>query len=109
MSGTTILLIILTLARLWIALQLFLTARKSKLNNLYWLAGLFALAVYSLFTPTSDSPLSNYAVFYIGFLAGHFAIHQIEEVGGFAEILAHGRQFQPLTCAVEVSGNDADL
>ena len=48
MNITVILLIVLTLARLWIALQLFLTARKSHLNNLYWLAGLFALAVYNL-------------------------------------------------------------
>ncbi len=74
MNITVILLIIVTLVRLSIAVQLFLTARKSGLNNLYWLAGLFALAVYSLFTPTSESPLSNYGVFHLGFIAGHFCL-----------------------------------
>lgn len=69
-----ILIIIVTVARLWIALQLFLTARKTHLNNLYWLAGLFALATYSLFTPTSQSPLASYPIFFIGFLAGHFCL-----------------------------------
>jgi hypothetical protein len=74
MNVSVILLIVLTIIRLWIALQLFLTARKSHLNNLYWLAGLFALAVYSLFTPTSDSSLSNYTLFHLGFIAGHFCL-----------------------------------
>ena len=74
MSFTFILLTILTLARLAIALQLFLTARRSHLNNLYWLAGLFALAVYSIFTPTDDSPLSNLPLFLLGFLAGHYCL-----------------------------------
>lgn len=69
-----ILIIILTAVRLWIALQLFLTARKTHLNNLYWLAGLFALALYSLFTPTGSSPLASYPLFLIGFLAGHFCL-----------------------------------
>jgi hypothetical protein len=73
-SITFILLIVLTAARLWIALQLFLTARRSHLNNLYWLAGLFALAVYSIFTPTSDSPLASYPLFFMGYLAGHFCL-----------------------------------
>jgi hypothetical protein len=69
-----ILLIILTAARLWIGLQLFLTARKSKLINLYWLAGLFFLAIYSVFTPLSGSPLGNYWIFHLGFIAGHFCL-----------------------------------
>jgi len=74
MNTTLILLIVLTVVRLWIALQLFLTARKSKLDNLYWLAGLFALAVYSLFTPISGSPLGSYWVFHLGFMAGHLCL-----------------------------------
>ena len=74
MNTTIILLVVLTMVRLWIALQLFLTARQSKLNNLYWLAGLFALAVYSLFTPSSVSPLSSYPIFHFGFIAGHFCL-----------------------------------
>jgi hypothetical protein len=74
MNVPVILLIVLTISRLWIALQLFFTARKSHLSNLYWLAGLFALAVYSLFTPISNSPLSNYTLFHLGFIAGHFCL-----------------------------------
>lgn len=74
MSTAFILLIILTLVRLWIALQLFLTARKSNLSNLYWLAGVFALAVYSLFTPSNESPLSNYVFFHVGLLVSHFCL-----------------------------------
>lgn len=74
MNISVILLVVLTLARLWIALQLFLTARKSHLNNLYWLFGLFALAVYNLFTPVTNSPLANSPLFHFGFLAGHFCL-----------------------------------
>jgi hypothetical protein len=74
MNPSVILLIILTIARLWIGLQLFLTARKSKLNNLYWLAGVFVLAVYSVFTPLSSSPLGNPSIFFLGFTAGHFCL-----------------------------------
>lgn len=74
MNAVFILLIILTLARLWIGLQLYLTARRSKRTNLYWLAGLFILAVYSIFTPTPDSPIGNYWFFHLGFVAGHFCL-----------------------------------
>ena len=41
MTPSFILLIVLTAVRLWTALQLFLTARKSNQHNLYWLAGVF--------------------------------------------------------------------
>lgn len=74
MNAVVILLIILTLARLWIAIQLFLTARKSKLNNLYWLAGVFTLGISNLFTPSSSSPLSSYPLFHLGLIVGHFCL-----------------------------------
>jgi len=74
MNPQLILLTILTIVRLWIALQLFLNARKSKRSNLYWLAAVFALAIYSLFTPISNSPVGNYWVFHLGFIAGHFCL-----------------------------------
>ena len=74
MTSTAILLIILTLARLSIAVQLFLTARKSKLNNLYWLAGLFAFGIANIFLPTSTSPFANYSLFHSGFIASHFCL-----------------------------------
>lgn len=74
MNITVVLLVALTLVRLWIALQLFLTARRFHLSNLYWLAGLFALAVYSLFVPSSESPFSSYPIFHFGFIAGHFCL-----------------------------------
>jgi hypothetical protein len=74
MNVAFILLIVLTLARLWIGLQLFLTARKTHLNNLYWLAAVFALAVYSIFTPLTGSPLANAWIFNLGFIAGHFCL-----------------------------------
>lgn len=74
MNPQLILLTILTIARFWIALQLFLTARKSKLSNLYWLAAVFAFAIYSLFTPIANSPVGNYWVFHLGFIAGHFCL-----------------------------------
>lgn len=74
MNVSFILLIILTVIRLWIALQLFLTARKSHLDNLYWLAWMFILAIYTLFAPTGNSPISNIVVFYSGYMAGHFCL-----------------------------------
>src|SRR5262245_30413913 len=74
MNFIFILLVVLTVARLWIGVQLYLTARKSNLKNLYWLAAVFVLAAYSLFTPTTESPLANYGVFHLGFIAGHFCL-----------------------------------
>lgn len=71
MNPSFILILVLTFCRLWIAFQLFQTARRSNLHNLYWLAGLFALAIYSLFTPTSASPLASYPIFHLGYIAGH--------------------------------------
>jgi hypothetical protein len=70
-----ILLGVLSIARLWIGVQLFLTARKSRLNNLYWLAAVFVLAVYSLFSPQlAGYPLANAWVFNMGFVAGQFCL-----------------------------------
>lgn len=75
MNITFIVLTVFTLTHLWIAVQLVLTARKSNQRNLYWLAGLFALVVcYSFFTPTAESPLSNYWVFHLGLIAGNFCL-----------------------------------
>lgn len=66
---------ILTLARLWIGVQLFLTARKSHLINLYWLAASFVLALYNIFAPQlKDSPLANPWIFTVGFIAGHICL-----------------------------------
>ena len=74
MNPQLILLIILTIVRFWIGLQLFLTARKSKQSNLYWLAAVFVFAIYSIFTPIANSPLGSYWVFHLGFIAGHFCL-----------------------------------
>lgn len=74
MNVTFILLIVLTLARLWIGLQLFLTARKSHLDNLYWLSGVFVLAFYSIFSSGASSPLENPWIFNLLFMAGHFCL-----------------------------------
>jgi hypothetical protein len=74
MNASFILIVVLTLVRLWIAVQLFLTARKSKLDNLYWLAAVFGLAAYSLFTPNAENLLSNYVLFHIGVLVSHFCL-----------------------------------
>jgi hypothetical protein len=74
MNVAFILLVVLTIARLWIGLQLFFTARRSHLINLYWLAGVFVLAVYSVFTPLTGSPLGNPWIFSLGVIAGHFCL-----------------------------------
>lgn len=74
MDASFILLVILTLFRLGIAVRLFLTARNSNLKNIYWLAGLFALGIYSIFTPLTTSPLKNYWFFHLGFILGHFCL-----------------------------------
>lgn len=74
MSVAFILLVVLTLARLWIGIQLFLTARKSRLDNLYWLSAVFVLAVYSISSSQAASPLENPWVFHLGFLAGQFCL-----------------------------------
>lgn len=75
MNIAFILIVVLTVARLWIGLQLFLTARKTHLNNLYWLSGMFILAVYSLFSVLpGGSPLENPWIFNLGFIAGQFCL-----------------------------------
>jgi hypothetical protein len=74
LNTSFIFLILLTLARASLAVPLFLTARKNKLDNLYWLAASFALAVYSIFSPAIVSPFSNAWVFHLGFMAGHFCL-----------------------------------
>jgi hypothetical protein len=98
MNVSFILLIILTAVRLWIAIQLFLTARKSHLDNLYWLAGMFILAIYTLFAPTGNSPISNIVLFYTGYMAGHFCLAM------FIHTTFHRKRSSPLNIVLIVLG-----
>lgn len=69
-----IFLLILTSARVWLAVPLFLTARKNNLSNLYWLSASFAVTAYYLFSPAIVSPISNPWIFHLGFMVGHFCL-----------------------------------